>query len=266
MRFHASIALLLVAGCVGSLASVDDARSQRPSSDAIAQSTSVSQSDAGGLSASGASDAHPSGDNGEASDAPSSDAEAAFPAFSPDGRVPENHRASSGACSPRGPGTSCYDAGIPLAGRPCVVDSDCTMGENGRCFVYPSLVPPEGGTGQFTLYCGSFCSYDQCQSDSDCAARVPCECNAPNVAGSPNMCLTQSNCAVDSDCGPGGFCSLSGVLAEAGQPDQAYYCHTPRDTCFDDSDCAPPPYPGYSVCTYDVSIGSWDCRAIPINQ
>ena len=80
-------------------------------------------------------------------DAPSPDADAAFPVFSPDGRVPENHRASGSACSPRGPGTSCSDAGIPLAGRPCVVDSDCTMGENGRCFVYPSLVPPEGGTG-----------------------------------------------------------------------------------------------------------------------
>jgi hypothetical protein len=257
MRFHASIGLLLFAGCVGSSASVDDAGSQTPSSDA------TSQSDAGGLSANDPFDASPAGD---ASDAPSSDADAAFSVFSPDGRVPQNHRASGSACPPRGPGTSCSDAGVPLAGRPCVVDSDCTMGENGRCFVYPSIVPPEGGTGQGTLYCGSFCSYDQCQSDSDCAARVPCECDAPNVAGSPNMCLTQSNCAVDSDCGPGGFCSSSGAEAEAGQPDLAYYCHTLRDSCFDDSDCPPPPYPGYGACTYDLSIGSWDCHFVPTIQ
>jgi hypothetical protein len=259
MRIHALSFLVVLAGCVRSQAPDGALASKASGDDAAASEPSFAQLDAtlpAEMDASGvdASDVEASGDGG-------------FLPFSPDGQVPEHHRVSGSVCPARPPGTSCPDAGIPLAGRPCVVDGDCTMGADGRCFVYPSLVPPESGSGQGTLYCGSFCSYDACQSDSDCPARVPCECQAAGLAGNPNTCLTQSNCAVDSDCGPGGFCSLSGASTLiAGQPDQAYFCHTAADTCFDDSDCPPPTSPGSDYCMYDPAVGHWDCHYVPTMQ
>jgi len=36
-----------------------------------------------------------------------------------------------------------------------------------------------------------------------------------------------------------------------------YYCHTPKDTCVNDSDCADAGY--YDVCAYDTSLGHWRC-------
>src|SRR5580698_1326916 len=81
-----------------------------------------------------------------------------------DGRAPQDHVASRSACpQQRGPGfVGCYlDGGAasptPLA---CLRDSDCTMGENGRCTILPvsSPAPPDAGSLVIML-CGSSCSY-----------------------------------------------------------------------------------------------------------
>ncbi len=109
----------------------------------------------------------------------------------------------------------------------------------------------------------SSCSYDTCDSDVDCPSKVPCSCRASDADSEANVCVTDSNCAVDADCGPEGYCSPSVVNdfcfcpATALCPDSTvcyagntkvpcacgdscghgYYCHTPSDTCLDDSDC-----------------------------
>lgn len=136
------------------------------------------------------------------------------------------------------------------------------MGQNGRCLGAPSLVVsgvPESGT-QAMLYCTTVCSYDECFTDSDCEGGVPCGCRLQSIQGSPNMCLAASQCAVDSNCSPPAFCSPSPVV---GLVDVAYFCHTPNDTCVDDSDCQNPPagwpWPGPGTCVFSQKAGDWGC-------
>jgi hypothetical protein len=198
------------------------------------------------------------------SDAAVADPDAPTP-ISWDGRVPTNHRASAAACPARGPGTQCSDASTPLPGLPCMQDSDCTAGINGRCFAVPGLVPPESGTGQGTLLCSTFCTYDQCLSDSDCSGHVPCACHFQTLAGNPNTCLPLSNCTVDSDCSPVAYCSFSGVASQSSPP-YGYFCHTPRDLCIEDSDCTVTLPGGSAYCGYDLAAGYWTCREIPGKQ
>jgi hypothetical protein len=191
------------------------------------------------------------------------------------GRVPTNHRASGSACpAQRAPVTEiacgCPDAGtneitlpdgsVCLCGR-CGQDSDCTAGPNGRCYLE--------------------CSYDECFQDSDCEGGAPCTCRASAASPVPNFCQTGSNCAIDSDCGPGGYCSPSLVngrcacfssrlcpdsgascsdsntaACECGDPcSHGYFCHTPCDTCTDDSDCG-----GSGTCNYDWLDHRWECE------
>lgn len=147
--------------------------------------------------------------------------------------VPLNHRDAGGSC-PQQRSSSRPDGG-PGGGR-CQKDSDC-HGVNGRC-------------GSFAFGGMLACSYDECFSDSDCGGRVPCECRASVSSADPNVCLTGSNCRVDSDCGPGGYCSpsIEGLST-------AYYCHTPDDTCANDSDC-PMNQP---TCALDTISGHWGC-------
>lgn len=188
-----------------------------------------------------------------------------------DGEVPMNHRPAGSVCPmQRGPGFPCScaseDASSCTCGA-CTSDSDCTAGTNGRC--------ETGGPIAYWT-----CSYDECFQDSDCEAGVPCECRPSNVSSAANECLRGSNCAVDLDCGPGGYCSpsaleLCGCLSTAlcgdsggcyagGQEvpcacgdacGHGYFCHTPRDTCVNDSDCPP----GRS-CYYNRLEQRWDCE------
>ncbi|HVZ88830.1 MAG TPA: hypothetical protein VHG72_17805 [Polyangia bacterium] len=203
-------------------------------------------------------------------------------------RVPSNHRASGLFCpAGRGPGstTASYcatDGGSTTAAitgpRLCAADSDCTAGSNGRCFL-------NGGP---VADCGTSCSYDGCAQDTDCPNDEPCVCRASAADSAANICLTGGNCRVDSDCGAGGYCSPSQVndfcfcpspalcpdgstLCSAGDQQvpcacgdacgHAYFCHTKRDSCTDDSDC-----PGGQTCNFDTVNGIWDCAtcwAIP---
>jgi hypothetical protein len=79
---------------------------------------------------------------------------------------------------------------------------------------------------------------------------------------SANVCDPGGNCLVDSDCGPGGYCSPStGSCYVNPGP---YYCHTPMDTCINDSDCpsvdaGTSSCPVLTSCAYDPDAGHWGC-------
>jgi hypothetical protein len=108
------------------------------------------------------------------------------------GRVPTSHRDAGETCPPRGsspPTSTCGEDG----GVQCTVDSDCTAGKNGRCLLTPHIPPPPTCTAPY-------CSYDACESDSDCNG-VPCDCRAAGSAN-PNVCATGSNCVTDCPTDP----------------------------------------------------------------
>ena len=185
-------------------------------------------------------------------------------------RAPEHHRPISAACpTERGPGLPRLEGCAPDGGGlspTCWQDSDCTAGTNGRCL-----------NARFA--CMSVCSYDACNTDADCPSKVPCVCRASAADLAANVCVTASNCAVDADCGPDGFCSpsvvndfcdcpatslcLDSTACYAGNTKvpcacgdscgHGYYCHTPSDTCLDDSDC------DGGTCNYDRLDKRWTC-------
>jgi hypothetical protein len=169
-----------------------------------------------------------------------------YPSDAGSGRVPLQHRAAGSICTlPRAAITPtpvgwCQgeDGGLCM-GVPCNRDSDCTQGLDGRC----SVVGP--GPPQVT------CSYDECASDSDCGKGVPCQCRAAGSSDT-DACLTQSTCGVDADCGSDGYCSPSQLNQWCGGN---YYCHTPLDTCIDDSDCAG----AVGGCNFDQTLQHWAC-------
>jgi len=154
--------------------------------------------------------------------------------------VPTNHRPDDSQC-----------AGVPAAGTcsidimmaACSQDSQCTAGTNGRC------IESMGGA----LYCS--CSYDTCQVDTNCPAGQLCACHgSPYLGGNGNTC-EPGNCRVDSDCGPQGYCSPSGGGGCGGLG--GYYCHTSKDTCVNDSDCASQ---GPDICAWSAGDGRWECQ------
>ena len=192
------------------------------------------------------------------------------------GREPLRHRPAGASCPlERGPGwlppCGCAD---PDGGCPCLMgecdrDSDCAWGTNGRC----QLTGP-------ALY--AHCIYDTCFSDSDCPNNQPCGCRASASDNRKNACLAGSNCRIDTDCGPVGYCSPSQVgnlcvcmSAAFCKPDDSgacyvgltqvpclcgdscghgYFCHTPQDTCVDDSDCT-----DANACNFDLLSQTWTC-------
>jgi len=158
--------------------------------------------------------------------------------------VPTDHRAHGEMCSATRPAGSCPSAF--LANSKCKADSDCTTGLNGRCI-------PAGAIPACS------CSYDSCAQDADCAPGSACKCGA---AG--NACVP-SGCRTDSDCGASGYCSPS-VAADpscAKVGFAGYYCHTPSDTCVNDSDCPRGPS-GPQLCIYAADTQHWACKALPL--
>jgi hypothetical protein len=143
------------------------------------------------------------------------------------------------AVIPTSSNTPCKTAdGGVCENMPCVVDSDCTQGINGRCSI-------EGPGAPRIL-----CTYDECSSDADCAPNRPCQCREAG-SSTENFCVTQSGCSVDADCGPGGFCSPTLFNQWCGG---SYQCHTAEDTCLDDSDCTDPP-----GCNFNATLAHWAC-------
>ena len=83
----------------------------------------------------------------------------------------------------------------PPGGAPCIADSQCTAGMNGRCYIWDSPTILGGG-----------CSYDECLTDSDCGAGATCSCRSSSTDSGPNVCVPGGNCVVDSDCHSGSYC------------------------------------------------------------
>jgi hypothetical protein len=158
-------------------------------------------------------------------------------------RVPTVHRAQALTCvgvfSPPDPSISGADD--PLEPQ-CRKHADCTDGANGKCV---------NGIGMgYRFYS---CTYDRCEADADCDAGKICYCSQSTAA----RCLAIGNCRTDADCGNGpySYCSPSMSWDCGGyRPVDGFHCHTPSDTCMDDSDCA-----GTSYCNFDVYQARWKC-------
>jgi hypothetical protein len=100
------------------------------------------------------------------------------------------------------------------------------------------------------------CTYDACFHDTDCNAGEVCACHgSAYVGGFGNACV-QGDCRVDSDCGAGGWCSPSTDPSSCAGGLLGYYCHTPKDTCVNDSDCNLKG--GAYACAYQS--GFWQCE------
>lgn len=161
--------------------------------------------------------------------------------------LPTKHRDVAESCPPTRP-PSITDAGIvgpPVdAGSPppmgaCSVDADCTTGTNGRCQHVGQLLSPR-------------CTYDACAQDSDCKQGTTCHCDP-----SGNRCI-ESSCTTDAQCKGRGcsptFESSCGVFDGV----RGYYCHTPNDTCINDSDCKDSTTRN---CAFDLNVGHWACAS-----
>lgn len=158
-------------------------------------------------------------------------------------RPPSVHRPTAASCvgvhSPAEPSNILYPEHSS-----CTKHADCTAGVNGKCV---------NGVGM----AGSMfsCVYDQCATDADCDPGKMCYC----TASTPARCLSVGNCQTDGDCGGGpfGYCSPSMSWDCGGyRPIDGYHCHTPLDTCMDNSDCT-----GTDYCNFDVYEARWRCIA-----
>jgi hypothetical protein len=165
------------------------------------------------------------------------------------GFEPQSHRAASvicdgarhaGSVAVGGCGRPGNTDGLPVP--VCVKDSDCTSGANGRCLGGQQL-------------CETYCSYDACFADSDCASSEVCSCRQSGPS-SANLCVPAGDCRIDADCGAGGFCSPSSLYGFAcGEAcGHGYFCRTRRDACLDNSDCGQG-----TACLYDRREMRWKC-------
>ena len=176
-------------------------------------------------------------------------------------RTPKLHRASVTTCNvPRPAGSMIvpppldptYAADIAKPDHhDCLVDADCKNGKNGRC-----LVEEQSFRGAKV---GTFahCSYDACVADADCGSGNSCLCREAFGGRRENICVN-ARCSTDADCGKAGACSPTVAINEGGcrsegLPFAALRCHTPKDECIDDSDCAG------GACAYSESKSHWVC-------
>jgi len=156
--------------------------------------------------------------------------------------VPVNHRPSDAQCMTTAPAGDCS---FNNPGASCHSDADCSeAGPNGRCVV-PNGPPT------------CFCTSDSCAGDTACMMGQTCACHgSAYAAGLGNTCMP-GDCRVDADCGAGGYCSPSAATNTCGTL-SGYYCHTPKDQCTNDSDCATSQQG--TMCIYSPGTGSWSCQ------
>lgn len=176
-----------------------------------------------------------------------------------DARVPLYHRVTAATCpSTRGAGTpglmsSCVTP-RPSGDFCCSTDSDCDGGIDGRC-----ILGERNAGGQ--------CTFDECFTDSKCPSGAPCICRSSPTDNVANACSPAGNCLVDADCSSASYCSPSVSPSDqecggASPYSGTYYCHTPSDTCIDNSDCVNEEGPsGY--CVYDPNAKHWGCSPPP---
>lgn len=137
----------------------------------------------------------------------------------------------------------------PHAG--CSVDSNCSAGLNGRCFL---------GNG-ITAAARLQCSYDECLKDEDCGAGKVCQCQTrgPPDQGFPGHLCVTAGCKTNGDCGTS-CCSFSNAFCNV-ERTTGYFCHSQRDECITDQDClgdgVVAPRDGY--CAWDPKASRWSC-------
>jgi hypothetical protein len=199
------------------------------------------------LSTNAAPDAASAQEAGQGQDASSgqhSDGDDSVDAGPPDStvRVPDDHRPDDSQCATARAQDSCPVVDRSVFGG-CSLDSDCAEGGvGGRCTLN------DVGPG------GCSCTYDSCQTDTDCGDGNLCACHGSPYSIAGNSCVP-GNCRVDSDCGAGGYCSPAQATVGCGFI-AGYYCHSPKDTCTNDSDCGG--FPG--ICTWSTPEARWDCQ------
>ncbi len=193
-----------------------------------------------------------SGDGGSANDAANVGPGAGCGLAKPAG-PPLKHRASAIACglsAPIAPHLS--DAGYYIDAS-CQSDAACAtdLSLTETCRAYPDA---DGAT---------FCNADQCFTDEDCTGHGPCDClYSDRSVGNLHACYP-GNCQVDSDCGPGGYCSpsLESDCSHASPDNVTYLCHTAKDECANDSDCAACGAGAFCAVT---QVGFWQC--VPLSS
>lgn len=165
--------------------------------------------------------------------------------------VPDQHRPNNLQCTEPAPqGNISCSGDCPTGSNfECTSDSDCAAtGLNGRCV---------NGGGP----AGSYCTHDSCTVDTDCPSGETCACHGSPYTDRAGSACVPGNCRVDADCPPGGNCSPSAASTCRNATDVClgYYCHTPKDLCINDSDCASHQFP--SACIYSTSTGYWACAS-----
>lgn len=162
----------------------------------------------------------------------------------------QNQRISQQTC-PSTRAASRTDAGAPLADAGCNVDSDCSAGKNGRCFI---------GNG-LTSVARLQCSYDECLTDDDCGAGKVCQCQnrgPPEQGFTGHVCVV-AGCKTNGDCG-GACCAFSNGFCGSGVQ-SGYFCRTARDECVTDGDCvaAGQQSPNDGFCAWSPASMRWVC-------
>jgi hypothetical protein len=98
--------------------------------------------------------------------------------------------------------------------------------------------------------------------DTECG---PCGYCSPSVAAGDCQCLSAAMCAL----GPPGLLGTCYVNSTQVPCDErcgdscghGYFCHTPQDTCIDDSDCGNGGDDEFlPTCNYDVPSATWTCN------
>ncbi len=267
LRQGTVVGALALAACGGSTVTegVDGGRGTGSSSHG-ASSSVVSSSQGSGTNSSVASSSQGSGTNSSVASSSGSGTNSSVASSSGSGtnssvassssqsstsqEVPTNHRPNDDQCTaPASPG-DCSIGGVGGGGGGpgnCSMDSQCTMGTNGRC------IESNGGA----LYCA--CSYDTCADDAACGSGQTCACHGSPYSEGGNTCVP-GNCRVDSDCGANGYCSPSESTTGCGGGVAGYYCHTPNDKCVNDSQCTG----SFGIaCVYSTTQMFWQCQSIP---
>lgn len=216
----AALALALAAGCSESTTQTTDAATGDDAGDDAATGDDAAAGDDAGDDAAAPNDADVDAARGDAG-------------MCVDG-LPDPHRPTPVQClACRPPSGTTATSGMCLSDADC---SDATMGANGRC-VYGRI--------------GTYCTYDTCFSDGDCATDEVCLCDTQNGGG--NACVP-ADCHVDADCGASQGCSPTFGSCGHYSGFVGYRCHTAADTCTVDADCTAPGY-----CAYDELSGHWAC-------
>lgn len=238
------VLLALIAGCSGTTAPASDAGRDAPSG---ADAGLDGGADAGLAMDAPAPDA-------PGADAPPTDALATDVGL--DGPVVAADAATdapvpdAGACTDLPPGD---DRPVPSACSPCRLPAaEPGTGGSGECAFHFECMAGANGRCSFGMI-GTYCSYDECFTDSDCAANEVCSCDG-EYGGGGNLCVA-SECRTNAECASARCSPSYGCLA-GGSP-TGWYCRTGTDACTADAECTAGPG---GRCAFDTVGRRWTCE------